>query len=813
VSIGSIKAKLAMGFGLILVLLSVVAWEGHIGLNKASDGFTEYREMARDSNLAGRLHANLLMTRMGAVKYIRDGTDESLRQFKERRDAFQGFLNDAQREIQNPERAALVDHADEQFTKYSKAFNNIVTLQDKRNRLVNDILIESGIQSERNLSKIMESAKNDADVEAGYLAGETLKHLLLGRLYAQKFLTDNEQSAVARVNKEFQEVNEHLQELDDALQNPTRRALLVKVQNLTGEYKTTFDSIVSTITERNALSTGVLDTVGPIIADDIEKVKLSIIAVQDEIGPRLQASNESAVATIDIVSLIAVTVGIAVAFILAFTISKRLGKTVRYAEEITSGKFDTELDITGKDELATLAAAMRRIPETLTDMADSFKQTSNDIRTGHLSNRADASRFQGSFGDIVRSSNDIADAFSGYLENVPLPIMAIDSKYTITYLNKAALEVAGLTKDNAYGGTKCYDVFKTSECQTENCACNKAMRTLEKSSSETDAHPQGLDLEISYTGIPTFDDKGNLAGAFEVIVDQTKVKQTQKRILSAVERASDVSERIASASEELAAQVEQVSQGSQVQSERTAETASAMEQMNSTVLEVARNASEAAQNADQARQRASSGSEVVEKSVGAIGSVKNSADELTENMNGLSKQAESIGDVMTVISDIADQTNLLALNAAIEAARAGDAGRGFAVVADEVRKLAEKTMSATDEVGKSISAIQEAAKRNMGSMDRAVKAIDEATELSQESGKALMEIVDFSQTSADQVQSIATASEEQSATSEQISSAVEGINQITTETADGMRQSAKAIQELAVMSGELKEVITSLNQS
>lgn len=58
-------------------------------------------------------------------------------------------------------------------------------------------------------------------------------------------------------------------------------------------------------------------------------------------------------------------------------------------------------------------------------------------------------------------------------------------------------------------------------------------------------------------------------------------------------------------------------------------------------------------------------------------------------MEALKEQAQGVGRIMTVITDIADQTNLLALNAAIEAARAGDAGKGFAVVADEVRKLAE----------------------------------------------------------------------------------------------------------------------------
>ena len=212
------------------------------------------------------------------------------------------------------------------------------------------------------------------------------------------------------------------------------------------------------------------------------------------------------------------------------------------------------------------------------------------------------------------------------------------------------------------------------------------------------------------------------------------------------------------------------------------------------------------------RNKAQDGSSLVNRVVQSINNVNSVALNLQSNMNELGNQAESIGSIMGVISDIADQTNLLALNAAIEAARAGDAGRGFAVVADEVRKLAEKTMHATQEVNRAITAIQVSARTNVDEVRGAVDGVVEANGLANASGAALDEIVSLASANSSVVSSIAAAAEAQSATSEEISQTFEEINRIVGETSEGIIQSSAALQDLSQMAQELRSAMEKLRQ-
>jgi methyl-accepting chemotaxis protein len=132
------------------------------------------------------------------------------------------------------------------------------------------------------------------------------------------------------------------------------------------------------------------------------------------------------------------------------------------------------------------------------------------------------------------------------------------------------------------------------------------------------------------------------------------------------------------------------------------------------------------------------------------------------------------------------------------------------VVADEVRKLAEKTMTATKEVGDAIRGIQDGARKNIDNVDRSAKTIEEATGLAGRSGESLKDIVALVDQASDQVRSIATASEEQSSASEEINRSIEQVASISGENAQAMGQAAQAVSELARQTQELQGLISEM---
>jgi methyl-accepting chemotaxis protein len=162
-----------------------------------------------------------------------------------------------------------------------------------------------------------------------------------------------------------------------------------------------------------------------------------------------------------------------------------------------------------------------------------------------------------------------------------------------------------------------------------------------------------------------------------------------------------------------------------------------------------------------------------------IVSIAQRSEHLVEDLNNSSAE---IGEIVSVIHEIADQTNLLALNAAIEAARAGDHGRGFSVVADEVRKLAERTVSATKQISQTVKGIQTQTGTVMQGIRTSNHEVNAGITIAGDASSSFAMIVAGDEVIRMKVEEIASATEQQSSSNQQINSSIQQIAAATEET-------------------------------
>jgi PAS domain S-box-containing protein len=196
-----------------------------------------------------------------------------------------------------------------------------------------------------------------------------------------------------------------------------------------------------------------------------------------------------------------------------------LSALVAYVTGLANGNLTVQMDkASDQDQIHEWLMLLKSNIAALVTDADMLAKAAVE---GKLNTRADAAKHQGDFRKIVDGVNRTIGTLVGHFDALPTPIMIVDRDFNIQYMNTAGAKAGGRTAQQVIG-TKCYDHFKTGDCRTENCSCFRAMNREQVSTSDTVAKPMpGVEIDISYTGVPIRDEAGKVIGALEVVVDQT----------------------------------------------------------------------------------------------------------------------------------------------------------------------------------------------------------------------------------------------------------------------------------------------------
>lgn len=277
-----------------------------------------------------------------------------------------------------------------------------------------------------------------------------------------------------------------------------------------------------------------------------------------------------------------------------------------------------------------------------------------------------------------------------------------------------------------------------------------------------------------------------------------------KKIVEGVKQAAD---KAALSSANLSHQLEQVISRGATRNERVMHVAAAMEEISTANSEVASSAGDAGEAVHRNEEYARQGDANMGKNRAAMEKVVATAHNSVNIVSNLNDSIQKIGQITTVIKEIADQTNLLALNAAIEAARAGEQGRGFAVVADEVRKLAERTSNSTSEISGVVESIRTETEAAVASMSEVEREVQESANFNRLTGEALKQIVEAANQVTGLVGHIAESTREQTSATEDVARNMEEISALTEENSANIRQVGQAADDVSHIATELQHLV------
>lgn len=460
-------------------------------------------------------------------------------------------------------------------------------------------------------------------------------------------------------------------------------------------------------------------------------------------------------------------------------------KAVRQvAGAIAKGDLSSAIDIQQKNEIGDLLNAMKTMQDAINAFVSGLDFIAKKHAEGWVKEQLDPTKFSGIYGKMAHEVNELVQSriainrklisivnqyakgdFSMDMDVLPGETIAItqvmdDAKKTFLDVNN---EIKMLVEAGAAG-----DFSKRSDADKFEFMFKGILTNLNKLMTTCDVGFNDM-LHVANAlaqGNLTQTIDKDYPGTFgEMMTGMNGIVENLKNLVGDIKNATD---SIHTAATEISAGNNELSDRTEQQAASLQQTAASMEQLTSTVQH---NAS----NAEHANRLAVDASDTAAKGVEVVGQV-------VATMTDINESSRKIGDIISVIDDIAFQTNILALNAAVEAARAGEQGQGFAVVAVEVRNLAQRAATAAGEI------------KNL--IDNSVDKVSGGSKLVAQAGLTMEEIVASIRGVTAKMAEITTASLEQSSGIKQINQAIGQMDNVTQQNAALVEQAAAAAESL-----------------
>jgi len=667
-----------IGLMVLLALISLAA------TGRLAGAFTDYRAVARQTQLTSLLIEDLSKARLAAFSYRVEASDQkaavvdaSVEEIIAGRDrALELFKDD-------PAALASLEEVTQSIKQYQDAFALMKGFQAQRETLVPS-LKSTGPKARKQLTEIMETAFRDKDPVAAYYAGKVQESVMLARFYTERFLLENKQADLETARARIKTALEFSVTLLSELQNPRRYALAQATVEDLKLYDQTLVEVADVIFQRNALQTGKLDVLGPLMQEKYQSIFDAAVKTQDTIGPQSARTATLSLILVSVIGLLAFLVGVFLAVKIGKMISARIIDMASIMSAVAEGDLDKDVPGADRDnELGDMARALDVFKDTgkkarkLAQETETARLEKERIEAERAKEEAEAQKLkEATMQAELERQNHINARVKSFTEGVSAIIEKVTSGATA--LNGSSVEMSDIATTTQQQSTGVASAAEQASANVSSVAsaaeelsaslrevtervqdASNLARDASRDAERTHGIVDGLtaaakEISTVTTLIQDIAEQTNLL-ALNATIEAARAGDAGKGFTVVASEVKTLAAQTGKATEDIARQIDKMQQVTQ-------QAVDAINGINSSVTRIDESASAVAAAAEEQ-------SAVTAEISSSVQQVATGTRDVTQNIVSVSERATQTGEIATTVRDASDQLNADAqrLNQLVEA--------------------------------------------------------------------------------------------------------------------------------------------------
>ncbi len=439
----TIGKKIILGFGLLFVLLTVVAGISYTAVNGAGSRLTLFSDSTRETNAAAALETSMQALKLQVNEFLATGTPESIAGYDAVKKTLDADLAHAAELATEPARAQELSRARDLLVQYESAFRELVANHQARVKVERDVLAPESGRIATGLQEMLAKARTEGDMNAAFQLSNALKAFFECSSHVNGFLLTsdaakavaaNEALAVTASELETLEKSQlELEKLDESLRDDAKKALIASLKVAAAGYGEGLGQVMAGKQARDRILAERINRIAPEFAESVGRMKASVTAFQTDLGERTR----SAQARNEFVMLGVTGVGIVLGVLCAWIITRDVTGTItRIASRLAS-----ESD-KANGSAAQVADASQSMARGATQQAAALEETSSSLHEMASMTTRNSESAQNAK-SLANETRQTADAGAADMEQMKAAMDAIKgSSIEISKIIKTIDEIA-----------------------------------------------------------------------------------------------------------------------------------------------------------------------------------------------------------------------------------------------------------------------------------------------------------------------------------------------------------------------------------